>query len=181
MEDRRPWLGRPTRATSLGAMGSLRGEIEAEIATGGGRRARQCKKTSAPLTRDGANGSGAVWVGCGGDQFLLCAEGNWVCEHGCKLSTACQWPHNNSAAEGAPRRSSFVYAKKTWLASGCGPLTLHGFPHCTTPSQTMGMTSKSVRPRRPPNALLADIRRLCVVVIARSGKESSVLLPTRRA
>ena len=60
VEDRRPWLGRPTRATSAGAMGSLRGEIEAEIVTGGGRRARQCKKTSAPLTRDGANGSGAV-------------------------------------------------------------------------------------------------------------------------
>ena len=36
-----------------------------------------------------------------------------------------QQPHNNSAAEVAPRRSGFVYAKRTWLASGCGPLTLH--------------------------------------------------------
>lgn len=58
-EDRRPWLRMPTRATRVGAMGiAAWGDCEVEITTDGGlgrsERARQCKKTSAPLTRDGS-------------------------------------------------------------------------------------------------------------------------------
>ncbi|KAH8625959.1 hypothetical protein IG631_19838 [Alternaria alternata] len=95
------------------------GDCEVEITTGGGlgrsERARQCKKTSAPLTRDGSElQRGGVGGYLGREQ-----------------------PHNNSAAEVAPRRSGFVYAKRTWLASGCGPLMLHGYHAATNalPSQ----------------------------------------------
>lgn len=49
-----------------------------------------------------------------------------------------QQPHNNSAAEVAPRRSEFVYAKRTWLASGCGPLMLHGYHAATNALPNQG-------------------------------------------